>query len=118
VSPSYPLSVLAVPTVAASVTYTGAGRLQARTGGRWVDVAALPPSGPLPRTERVPIPAHLQGRNVNLRYHDDHVELLDRLYRATGDAALRDVAVSWLRYAPSAEGHRASLAVPVAGGSA
>jgi hypothetical protein len=117
VAPSYPLSVLAVPTVVASITYTGAGRLQARFDGRWIDVGALPASGHHTRTARLQIPAYLQGRNVNLRYHDDHVELLTRLYRDTGDPGLRGTALSWMRYAPSTEGHRALLAAaaPVAG---
>ena len=116
VAPSYPLSVLAVPRVVAAVTYTGSGQVQARFRGRWLDVGTLPAANATANaTARLEIPAFAQGRNVNLRYHDDHVGLLARLYRSTGQDWLRDRALSWMRYAPSTEGVRRSLTPSGAG---
>jgi hypothetical protein len=107
VPPSYPMSVLQVPRLFARVTFTGSGTLQGYTGGRWITVGSLDGGR---GSATVEIPAFLQGRNVNLRYHDSHVRELAVLFTLTGDPALRERALSWLRYAPSAEDVRPSLA--------
>jgi hypothetical protein len=109
--PRYPLSVLATPTVSLKLTYSGRGCLQGWAQGRWVTFASLPEAAG--RTATVEVPAYLQGRAVNLRYHSAHVGEFDKLYHLTGDTVLRDRALAWLAYAPSAEGHRATLLEPV-----
>jgi hypothetical protein len=105
--PSYPLSVVEVPRVFVTVTYSGAGELQGRLNGRWVTIGALPAGRH--RTASVEIPDHLQGRNVNLRYHNNHIDELDRLYALSGEHHLRLRALAWMRTAPALEGHRNSL---------
>jgi hypothetical protein len=106
-APRYPISVVSVPTVSLQVTYTGSGRLQGWFQGQWTTFADLPPGAHTIAT--VAVPAYLQGRAVNLRYHNAHIAEFDTLYHLTGDPVLRDRALAWLAYAPAAEGHRKSL---------
>jgi hypothetical protein len=109
-APRYPISVVDVPTVALRVSYTGSGWLQAWWRGQWTTLGYLSPAG---RTATVAIPASMQGRTVNLRYHDSHVFELTRLYERTGDTVLRDRALAWLPYAPANESLRSRLQATV-----
>ena len=112
-APAYPLSVVSVPTVSLTVTYTGAGALQGWVQGQWTTFGVLPPG--VGRTVTVQVPSSMQGRTVNLRYHNAHIAEFDTIYHLTGDTVLRDRALAWLAYAPADEGDRASLmeSVPI-----
>ena len=110
-TPVYPMSVLDVPEVSIRLTYSGSGWLQAWWRGRWTTLAILPQG--TRSTVTVAVPAYLQGRTVNLRYHNAHVAELTELYELTGDTLLRDRALAWLPYAPAMERYRARLEGPV-----
>jgi hypothetical protein len=110
-APAYPMSVLDVPDVSIRLAYSGSGWLQGWWHGRWTTVGFL--GGGSHRTATVAVPAYMQGRTVNLRYHNAHVAELTQLYEATGDTVLRDRALAWLPYAPAMERYRARLTTQV-----
>jgi len=110
-TPRYPALVLDNPAVSLKVTYTGHGWLQAWYKGRWSTLGFMPGSTGAPgrSTVTIAVPAHLQGRLINLNYDNAHVIEFNALYHMTGDTFFRDRALAWLRYTPAMEGLRVAL---------
>lgn len=96
--PRYPVSVLDHPTLDLALTYSGTGALQAYASGRWWTLTRLAAGNRARIDYRVP--GWIQGRNINLRYHEHHVQELDVLARALGCAVCKTYGRRWLDVAP------------------
>jgi hypothetical protein len=70
-----------------------------------------PDPGPLPDPldRSLLLPAWIQGRNINLRYHEHHVQELDDLGRTMGCTVCITYGRRWLDVAPGEWRRLASL---------
>lgn len=97
-----PVSVLDKPNANLTVSYTGGGRLEAWSEGRWVTLAILPASATR-HTVTVPLPAWAQGRTLNWNYHELQTQQVAWISRnpGAGDPFWADHGRRWQELAPT-----------------